>query len=625
MAAAKPKTGSKSDSKQESPKSLIVAAIDFGTTFTGFAYSFRRSTLGEIFTSKWSGENVRVETDRTPTSVLLSPQREFVAFGYEAEDRYTEIIGSGEGNDYYFFERFKMKLYHTKKLRRETKLADIHGKEMLALDIFAIVIKHLKDKLETSIAQSSAGLQEDEILWMLPVPAIWSDSAKQFMKEAAEKAGISSDCLKIILEPEAGSLYCNTKPLCKKAKIDGTIQFEEFPEGQKYIVADIGGGTVDISVHEIIQNGNLRELYCSNGDAYGGTVVDTEFLKFLSDLFGEKVINYMTEHYYNRVLELRADFETKKRKFESDGVESIKIKIPTAALTDAVQNLNEEPIEVKAQKAYEKYGDQVQIKCDKLHIHPDIMANIFKKASLGVVDLIKKTHQEDELQEINTLLLVGGFSGSKYLQSMIREEIPGLRIIVPQDPSLAVLKGAVLFGLNPKIITERIARFSYGFSVMRAFIPGEDPEELKVSDGKQDYCAQVFRKLITKGDVLKVGDRFGVPAGHSCSKESLLEKYFPIFIDLYRSDQKDPKYTARGYGCECNGVVLMMPPTTGWSEASIVIQELVVGEAEFTVNGYDVATGVKVDGKIDFLAHRSSNSDDEPNGVQIEIHFEFRK
>lgn len=43
--------------------------------------------------------------------VLLSPQQEFMAFGYEAEDKYSDLAIDENHHDYYFFEGFKMLLY----------------------------------------------------------------------------------------------------------------------------------------------------------------------------------------------------------------------------------------------------------------------------------------------------------------------------------------------------------------------------------------------------------------------------------------------------------------------------------------------------------------------------------
>jgi len=74
---------------------LVVAAIDFGTTYSGYAFSFKSDYNQDklkIFTnSQWScGEKV-VTSYKTPTSLLLDGSLQFVAFGHEAERRYMEM------------------------------------------------------------------------------------------------------------------------------------------------------------------------------------------------------------------------------------------------------------------------------------------------------------------------------------------------------------------------------------------------------------------------------------------------------------------------------------------------------------------------------------------------------
>ena len=62
---------------------------------------------------------------------------------------------------------------------------------MPAIQVFAASIKYLKDQILTRLNESAHGQNKDVgeideyILWVLTVPAIWSDSAKQFMSEAA--------------------------------------------------------------------------------------------------------------------------------------------------------------------------------------------------------------------------------------------------------------------------------------------------------------------------------------------------------------------------------------------------------------------------------------------------------
>lgn len=44
------------------------------------------------------------------------------------------------------------------------------------------------------------------------------------------------------------------------------------------MVVDCGGGTVDITVHEMEKEGLLRELYKATGGAYGGTGKKKSFI-----------------------------------------------------------------------------------------------------------------------------------------------------------------------------------------------------------------------------------------------------------------------------------------------------------------------------------------------------------
>ena len=69
---------------------------------------------------------------------------------------------------------------------RDTLLQARNGKRMRALDIFAKALEYLKDKaLEAIAKQSGVKYKAEEVLWVVTVPAIWKQSAKQFMREAA--------------------------------------------------------------------------------------------------------------------------------------------------------------------------------------------------------------------------------------------------------------------------------------------------------------------------------------------------------------------------------------------------------------------------------------------------------
>ena len=100
---------------QESNDILMVAAIDFGTTYSGYAFStrhsFQQNKLDISANQVWNAGSKQLLSLKTPTCVLLKKNKEFVSFGYEAENAYAGIVTDREEDDYYFFQQFKMMLY----------------------------------------------------------------------------------------------------------------------------------------------------------------------------------------------------------------------------------------------------------------------------------------------------------------------------------------------------------------------------------------------------------------------------------------------------------------------------------------------------------------------------------
>lgn len=97
----------------------MVAAIDFGTTYSGYSFSmrdeFEKNAL-QIHTPVWKAGSRQFMSEKTPTCLLLNSEQKFEAFGFDAEDQWTELLLDGEEEDYYYFERFKMNLHNNKVL-----------------------------------------------------------------------------------------------------------------------------------------------------------------------------------------------------------------------------------------------------------------------------------------------------------------------------------------------------------------------------------------------------------------------------------------------------------------------------------------------------------------------------
>lgn len=109
------KSDKKTTEKPWCSPNLLVAAIDFGTTYSGYAFSSRADFDDDplrITAHKWSSDLI---SEKNPTSILFDNNQKLVAFGYEAEKQFTELSNDNRHEDFYYFQRFKMQLYHHDK------------------------------------------------------------------------------------------------------------------------------------------------------------------------------------------------------------------------------------------------------------------------------------------------------------------------------------------------------------------------------------------------------------------------------------------------------------------------------------------------------------------------------
>jgi len=89
----------------------VVTAIDFGTSFSGFAFSFNHiDGSDDIYMNREWGSAQGYSTLKTPTCILLNPQKKFVKFGFEAAEKYAELEDAND-QSFYCFDRFKMMLH----------------------------------------------------------------------------------------------------------------------------------------------------------------------------------------------------------------------------------------------------------------------------------------------------------------------------------------------------------------------------------------------------------------------------------------------------------------------------------------------------------------------------------
>nr|XP_022297580.1 heat shock 70 kDa protein 12A-like [Crassostrea virginica] len=489
---------------------LLVAAIDFGTTYSGYAFSTKTDFQREptkAYLKQWVDPASSMVYNKTSTCILFDEDKRFNKFGFEAEAKYVDLTMDKENKDWYFFRRFKMTLYNKQSSSADWYIEDESGKQLPALMVFSESIKFLKQSLLEEAKKQQTEIGENDIKWILTVPAIWSDPAKAFMRRAAVVAGIDSNMLTIALEPEAAAVYVKHLPVDKRLDGEGGDLLRTFAPGSKYIVVDAGGGTIDITAHEVLNDDTIKELIKANGGDWGGTSVDGEYLDFIKCLIGDSVTRSIQQNEPHVFFEACRDFEIAKRTIKPGADTKFNVRIPSQ-IAEAYTKMfpGKELKSKRVTSTKRKTQISITFLGDKLRLTPQDAEDFFSESINEIVLHLKSLLLQKSGRGIATVILVGGFAESPMLIHGIKSNFPDMRVIIPQEAAWSVLRGAVIFGHDPSLIKERRCKYTYGICTSKPFDPNEHDEKYKYEKNGEIRCCRLFSKLISINDPVTVGE-----------------------------------------------------------------------------------------------------------------------
>lgn len=398
-----------------------------------------------------------------------------------------------------------MSLYHM-----QTNVKSIDGREMPLMTVIAESLKFISGraiaKLEEQIGK---GIQINKIRWVLTVPALWSEEHKLFMRKAAVEAGIidhsNSSNLLLCLEPEGASIQC-------REDAEDTLK-EQMVKDSVVLVLDCGGGTVDITVHKLKSNPDenflCEEILPSSGGCeWGSKYVDKYFEEFLREFLGDKIYALYLKNAVAR-LEILKYFEMLKRKFNPGKDERSRLQL---------SYLSEDLSPTKLGELIENHNKnvppEIQLKqrgASCIDVPPSLMMSFFKPLLENICSKVE-TLLEQAKQKVGYsakfIFMVGGFSESPYLKAEIKKrfEKDYLSVLVPRRPQVSVIRGACMYGLNPRTITSRIAKKTYGINTLTTFDPERHPEEKKVVIEGEDFCEDVFDIFVRKNESVSIDE-----------------------------------------------------------------------------------------------------------------------
>ena len=172
--------------------------------------------------------------DPAKRQAITNPTRTISSIKRFMGNRYSEV-GTEAGRT----------AYKVVKGDNDTVRVDIDDRKYTAQEISAMILQKMKKTAEDFLGQEVTEA-------VVTVPAYFNDSQRQATKEAGEIAGLK--IRRIINEPTAAALAYG---LDKKG------------QEQTIAVFDLGGGTFDISILELSEEGTF-EVLSTNGDTHLG-------------------------------------------------------------------------------------------------------------------------------------------------------------------------------------------------------------------------------------------------------------------------------------------------------------------------------------------------------------------
>lgn len=277
-------------------------------------------------------------------------------------------------------------------------LKEIDGVGYNSFTATSIALKYIKAGIDKEFPNGINGV-------VITVPAYFTENQKSDTTRAAKHAGL--DVKGIITEPSASAFsYIETHEMGE--------------EGKTVLVYDIGGGTFDVSIVYLTDEG-FATVIGIGGDQYLG-----------GDDFDELLADYIEKKYYPR-----SNFSTNNKQILVRACERVKIEMMDNGITDKEYKIDVSAIDTS------------------VDIQPTITYKEFKEITKPLVDNTLRIVNDvlvsaglDIKTDIDNILLVGGSSRLLNIREALDEMTGGKFDLNKRDPYLVKPDYSVSWGAS---------------------------------------------------------------------------------------------------------------------------------------------------------------------------------
>lgn len=366
------------------------------------------------------------------------------------------------------------------------------------------------------------------------------------------------------------------------------------------------GGTTDITVYKLQEDKALTELVATSSEEWGGTNVDEAYIEFLEDIYGTDVLETFIRdpEYFIDYFEFLYYFERKKKESLNFRFDSYSRKhfVPPHVLSEIFlkkqrsQRVSHDNLLNALLKKSKYCREDITVETGKLRMSKYIFESFFNPTIDKLIAHLSKMFKDKLYSDIETILMVGGFSECHLVQEQLKRHFGNTKSLVfPHEASLSVLKGAVYSGHCKDITSHRVAMFTVGFQIWRKFDKSKYSHDRKKKVNGKERCRDVFLKMFTKGEPISSGMKKSLFFKPMVQGENVLE------CCIFVSSQKDPKYTDES-GCVKIGTLFVPLPNFERQKNVEIEESITYGETQIKVSANNCKTKEEHEIVIDLLS-----------------------
>ncbi len=386
---------------------MTVIGIDLGTTFSAVS-------------SVYNGTPVLLPNDQEriiPSVVGLSPEGRW-------------LVGTPALNQYTLYPDRTIR--SVKRLMGTNETISLGSHVLTPQEVSALILREMKRIAETALG-------EEVTQAVITVPAFFSDVQRQATADAGQIAGL--DVLRIINEPTAAALAFGLQT----------------DADQTTLVYDLGGGTFDVSLVEIM-NGVI-DVRASHGDTHlGGDDFDDRLAEYLLQLFAE-------QHGVDLSHDQRAMARIRR------AAEAAKIALSSQMYTW-----------VREEYLAEQRGVPLHLEAE---ISRELFVSLIEDLLIRTTESIERVLEDSEIETPDNVLLVGGSTYIPAVWELVAEQT-GVQPRQDVPPSEAValgagIQGGIIEGKPIDAILVDVSPHALGIGVVNFTYAGDPiPDSYKV-------------------------------------------------------------------------------------------------------------------------------------------------